>query len=636
MTGALFLSAVTAGLALANSQSAHAGIIYADHFARGTPKCRSALNGSKPAPTDLPDATWHAASNLTTDGTRLDFTGSGSYGMGLLPIAPVYGDSRTYTLFANLTPKTSRQCLGLGFTGHVATLVGQYTGTIGSTTVGVPLNDNTGVLVCHAQNGKSFGTATLTKAEVNSIRYVYLAQSNGVGTVSSFKTTREPSHGSRRASDAQRNINAVQTVYRKGVPQIDAHGRLLLKYDPNRSIFPIGIWGVPPPGKSYGYKYEWSVPKKAGFNTGWAYSNPAENSLKAAGKFGFHVVLMGAKTSKVLGIINDNPNLLGNVWTDEPIGKIGTSGFNMERFYRRFLDYKKMAHEIAPNLLVFVNDCAWIMLPATAWWIKWNNAGDVSCDDDYPVMTRHAMARSIGAEPNGIPQVVSLEVASNKQREPVWLIVGAFDQKSHRVAPFPFSFPSVTQLRAEVYAGIISGATGINYFIWDGYISRDASVIGVSPDPQVAYNKLLTRARPMQLIQSRELWDAATRINHELAKLTPEILSPTVGSEVDYKVKISGKSVTDTPIRCLLKPDPAGGYVLFTVNLDDAVLNVSYTFPAPLREVGAMFENQLPRKFDPPAKNLSVHYEPFETHVMRVIPVDAKHAKEHGKRHKAP
>ena len=433
----------------------------------------------------------------------------------------------------------------------------------------------------------------------------------------------------RRALDAQRNFNAVQTVYRRGVPQLTKHGHVLFRYDPQRSFFPIGAWGVPSPGKVYDYTYHWSVLKKAGFNTVWPWmGNAVGPSLKAAQRLGLHVVLMGPLAPSVLRQAGENPLLLGNVWRDEPIGQLGAPHFSMEKLYRQFLGYKKMAHNIAPNVLVFINDAPWIMPPATSWWVRWNDTGDISCDDNYPIVPG---ARSIGADPNGIPQAVSLAVASDKERKPVWLIVGAFEQAHRYGQPFPFSFPTPTQLRAEVYAGIISGATGISYFIWDSYVARDGVLIGMSPDPRVAYSPNPQRpgtpkptpATPMQLVQSRALWQATTVINRELAKLTPVILSPTVGSQVAYKVAIHGKSVTADPIRCLLKPDPRGGYVLLTVNLDDAVLGVRYTFPEPLREVATMFNHQPPLKFNPPAKTFSAHYEPFETHVFRVLPAAA-------------
>jgi hypothetical protein len=122
------------------------------------------------------------------------------------------------------------------------------------------------------------------------------------------------------------------------------------------------------------------------------------------------------------------------------------------------------------------------------------------------------------------------------------------------------------------------------------------------------------------MAQSRACWEAAVQINRELAELTPAILAPTVGPEVDYKVDVQGEAPTPTPIRCLLKPHPEGGYVLLTVNCDDAVLTVNYTFPRKLKQVQALYENRDPLALKPDDTTFTLKYEPFDTHVVRVVP----------------
>jgi hypothetical protein len=122
-------------------------------------------------------------------------------------------------------------------------------------------------------------------------------------------------------------------------------------------------------------------------------------------------------------------------------------------------------------------------------------------------MDRGQRAESIGADPNGIPQSMTLAVAANKEKKPVWLIVGAFDQPGAYGQSFPFRYATPEQLRACVYAGVIHGATGIIYFIWDSYVSRDGGCIGMSPNPKATYTPnpqqpgytKPTPASPMQL-----------------------------------------------------------------------------------------------------------------------------------------
>ena len=421
----------------------------------------------------------------------------------------------------------------------------------------------------------------------------------------------------------QRNFNAVQEVYKAGVPHTDAQGRLMMKYEAGRSFLPIAAWGAPL-GNVYGQEYDWEVLKAAGYNAVWPWaSTGVDQALEAGKKTGMQVVLMNPQTDDVLKSIKGSPTVLGNVWMDEPIGGVGSR--DMDKLLNEFISYRQKAREIAPDLNVFINDAPWIMPPALSWWVKFNTAGDVSCHDNYPVMDHTKRAESIGADPNGIPQSIALAVAANKEQKPVWLIVGAFDQPGGYGQAFPFRYPSPEQLRACVYGGLIHGATGIVYFIWDTYVGRDGSVIGMSPDPQVSYSPNPQQpgytkpfpASPIQMIKAKALWEAATEINKELHEITPAILSPTVG-DVKYTVEVTGKSPTQNPVRCLLKPDGNGGYLLLSVNVDDSVLKVAYKFPKALKSAEVLFENRQPEALKEGADTFELTYEPFDTHVIRV------------------
>jgi hypothetical protein len=61
-----------------------------------------------------------------------------------------------------------------------------------------------------------------------------------------------------------------------------------------------------------------------------------------------------------------------------------------------------------------------------------------------------------------------------------------------------------------------------------------------------------------------------------------------------------------------------GKYLLLTVNLDDAVLKATFTFPGALASVGTRFENQLPLTLPEGAKEFALTYEPFAVHVIEV------------------
>ena len=239
-------------------------------------------------------------------------------------------------------------------------------------------------------------------------------------------------------------------------------------------------------------------------------------------------------------------------------------------------------------------------------------------------MDGKARTASIGALPHGIPQSVALAASANHEKKPVWLIVGAFDQPGKYGQPCPFRFPTPEQLRGCVYAGIIHGATGIVYYTWDAQASRSGGVIGMAPDPQATHappqanHPNLTPASPVQLIKAKASWEAMARINKELAELTPSILSPTVGDDFKYTVDIVGTAPTPAPLRCMLKPHPGGGYVLLTTNLDDAVLQVTYTLPTAVKGAELLFENQEPPQLSADGKSFTLTYEPFDTHVVRI------------------
>ena len=94
------------------------------------------------------------------------------------------------------------------------------------------------------------------------------------------------------------------------------------------------------------------------------------------------------------------------------------------------------------------------------------------------------------------------------------------------------------------------------------------------------------------------------------------ILSPT--AKLDYAVEIEGEAISDGPIRAILKPHPDGGYVLLTVNLDNAIMKATYSFEKPLTGVEAMFENREDAAVEFEADCFKEDYEPFEVHVYRL------------------
>ncbi|MCC6240957.1 MAG: hypothetical protein IT448_11725 [Phycisphaerales bacterium] len=429
-----------------------------------------------------------------------------------------------------------------------------------------------------------------------------------------------------KALDAQRNFNAVQTIYRAGVPHTDRQGNMLMKYDAGKSFFPIGVWGMAAeepeqPGTPGRARIDWQVLRDAGFNTVWPWPvGGRKPAIESARRTGLQMILMEPIEQDQIPLLEQNRDLLlGNVYVDEPIGKLGS--VDMDKLYDEFNAYREQIQQKIPGLPVFVNDAAWITPPARTWWLKWTRSGDLSCHDNYPIMLMNSLPRSIAAEPNGIPQSVSLATGANEEKRPVWLIVGAFDQVKPYGDPFQFRMPTPAQLRSQVYDAIIQGATGIHYFIYDSYVSRDGRCVGMSPDPRevvlVKDGKPKTPATPLQLINSRALWEATRQINAELGELTPAILSPTAGADIAYSTEISGSAVSQNPLAVLLKTRPDGKFVLLTVNCDDAVLNVNFTFTPVLNNVSQLFAEDT--RLTATANQIKTVYEPYQ---VRVIELD--------------
>jgi hypothetical protein len=218
-----------------------------------------------------------------------------------------------------------------------------------------------------------------------------------------------------------------------------------------------------------------------------------------------------------------------------------------------------------------------------------------------------------------MPQVVALANEINKGAKPVWTIVDAFQHPHDR--EWPYRFPTPMQMRAQVYAAIVSGATGVAYFTFDSWPMRSAGIVAISPDPKPSYRDgapAWTNASPLLLVQAKALWETTKQINGEIKELTPALLSPTVGDQVKYAVDVQGESVTPSPLKCMLKPHPAGGYVLLMVNVDDAVLEATVSIPTPIRSIEVLYENRTAPALE--GSKFSDHFEPFDVHVYRIKP----------------
>ena len=411
---------------------------------------------------------------------------------------------------------------------------------------------------------------------------------------------------------------AIQTPHCQQVPHTTKNGKLLTKYDPKSSFFPIGQWGVPESRVYKGIDYRWHHLVKAGYNTVWPWAMggySSEEQLAQAAKHKLQVVIMRRPRGEALLRIKDSPNLFGIVWQDEPLINFGVEPEKQKPQQAEFLAYKQEVAKVAPDLPVFVNTASWMVGNGRDPWIAWHKMGDLSCHDNYVIWpeTRSLNLGSYGTEKNGIADATSLAVQVTEGKKPVWLVVGAFESDTPPNSKFPFRYPTPMQLRGMVYTGIIHGATGITYYAWDSNITR----FGMAPDIRTEIPGR-PRASTTQAITAKALWETAAAVNHELQELTPAILSPTVGAEVGYRVSFEGTSITPSPLRTLLKNNPNGGFVLITVNMDNTVITGQFEFDRSLEEPKLMFgsKNEIP--FDKKTRSFSLSYEPFQVRVIQL------------------
>src|SRR5439155_12212202 len=118
-------------------------------------------------------------------------------------------------------------------------------------------------------------------------------------------------------------------------------------------------------------------------------------------------------------------------------------------------------------------------------------------------------------------------------------------------------------------------------------------------------------------VQAKAVWESTKLINGEIKQLMPALLSPTVGDDFKYSVELKGDAVTSSPLKCMLKPDLAGGYILLAVNVDDAVLDATVTLASPIQSLQVMFENRAAPTVDTGGTRFGDRFDPFDVHVYR-------------------
>jgi len=370
---------------------------------------------------------------------------------------------------------------------------------------------------------------------------------------------------------AQRSTpNALQTMYREGVPHTDRMGRRRTQFHPAHSFLPIGLYHTLT-GRHFGRTYSLKAIADAGFNAVHPWEGqPLDSFMTAARHYGLQVIVHRPAKQQITQYAND-PSILAWYLDEEPTGFYDND--ETRHRLKSFQDKRRDIQRHDPNRPVFALDGP--PLPNREQdWDLWAQAGDVSVHFNYPI---YAGSTETLIGENGFSETIRRAVKLNIEKKPVWFVAQSFQGRD-----VEWTMPTPNQLRAMVYGAFIHGATGIIFFGFDSFVMRDGNVLGISPEPVSDYGPtpdfdgsetppLL--AKTQDLKSSRAAWSAAQTLAGELKLLSPALLSPT--SRQNINIRIKGISHTETPIRALLK-EFQGHQYLFVVNLDSAPLKVFF------------------------------------------------------------
>lgn len=409
-------------------------------------------------------------------------------------------------------------------------------------------------------------------------------------------------------NEARRELpGAVQTIYQQAVPHTDRMGRLRFSYRNCTSFFPVALYHSLT-GRHKGHTFQLKTVAEAGFNSIHPWEGQRLDAIIADARANNLQIIFHYPTDAEVKKYALDPNVLAWYLAKEPTGL-----FTEEAIYGKLAAYNKRVAEIRAidkARPIFPLDRP-ILKGREADWKVWASIGDISSHFYYPISGDKTASLEV---PNDMPESVLHAARLNAYKRPVWMVVQAFTKPSER-----WTMPSTGQLRAMTYAAIIHGATGIIFFSYDSFVTRNGLVIGIAPNP-IERHQPLTKTEPLaatkeQLSQSRALWGATKRLNRELAALAPLILTPI--SKRKLRVFVAGKSVSKTPIRALLKEKDGEVYVI-AVNLDETPLEAEFQLGVPPKSISIDFAENAKPTATP--KGWRDKLDGFATRVYRVTP----------------
>ena len=392
------------------------------------------------------------------------------------------------------------------------------------------------------------------------------------------------------ACSGRSDIAAVQHFYSQGVPHTDRQGAIRKLYDPARSFFPIAIYHALT-GTHHGVEYDLRTLSAAGFNTVHFWERQVPEAFMAEARdAGLQVVVHWPKPTSVK-VLSGNAAVLAWYLDEEPSFLYPPD--ETDQRLASFRRGREAIRQIDQTKPVFILDGPPIGSNRPRW-DRWNRAGDITSHFNYPVTVERQ--REYGPVER-VAETTAIARNLVGGDRPVWIVLQAFGGEARG-----WRMPKPATLRAMAYAAVVHGATGLIYFAYDSFVTRDDGILGISPSPRqdygvtVDYNaddEAALVVSETDLDRSRALFDAIASLNAEMGELREAILSST--SAVSYSVRPEDASDRRNAVRTLLKRT-SNGHFFFAVNVDDRAASAVFRFSRAVGSIKPLFDSVVPER----------------------------------------
>lgn len=254
-----------------------------------------------------------------------------------------------------------------------------------------------------------------------------------------------------------------------------------------------------------------------------------------------------------------------------------------------------------------------------------------------PADLRPASAAAAEAGLRGLRQMLA-EQAGQARPLPVWAMLQVFGTLDNAAAPDERRrLPSPAEARALAYGALAEGASGLVWFAEDSYAGRSSGAIGIAPVPALDYGIQVfdghrrddMKATPGAIAAAAGLWQAVARLNREIDRLAPALLSPTAA--FDYQVRLlalepgaasllaTAEADASAPLRLLLKSFD-GRFTLLAVNLTPQRWRLAVSLPQPMRRIERWFDTDAPPALLAGGSGFEEDFPPHAVRIYRLTP----------------